>query len=330
MRSIRSRIALSLGIVALLATVTAPAQASAAAGPGQIVYVASKAEHCKMGACPTYDLIQSISPHGGHRHVLAKIRSVVETASTEDGTVAVLSKNVAGGGANANAFTQVYLVTPNGKRKTVFRHRLQGFNATGLGISGDGKLLALSGRYTGGPSDPSKIWVVRSDGTGLRQLTTGPGTDEMPAISPNGKQIAFARTLRDGTPAGRKPELYLVGTNGGEPVRLTENAAEDVNPVFSPDGRSIAFGHVAVRNHGGVEIIGTDGSGERKVAGTEGAYPDPDFSPSGRSLVFVGEVPHDRSYNIALYTVRTSGSGRKLAARLPFIAHGLPQWTLAP
>jgi Tol biopolymer transport system component len=329
MRSIKSRIALSLGVAALAAVAAAPAQASAGAGPGRIVYVAGRAEHCKMGACPTYDLVKSISPHGGRPHVLAKIRSVVETASGEDGAVAVLSKNVAGGGSNANAFTQVYLITPSGKRKAVFRHRLQGFNATGLGISGDGKLLALSGRHTG-PSNSAKIWVVRTDGTGLRRLTTGPGTDEMPAISPNGKQIVFARTLHDGTPAGHKPELYVVGANGGEPVRLTENVAEDVNPVFSPDGRSIAFGHVASRNHGGVDVIGVDGTGERRVASTEGAYPDPDFSPSGRSLVFVGEAPHDRSYNIALYTVRTSGSARKLVARLPFVARGLPQWTLLP
>jgi Tol biopolymer transport system component len=326
----KTLIVLSLSVIALVAALAASAQARSVSGAGQIVFVAGKAEHCKMGACPTYDLVQSISPHGGHRHVLAKIRSVVETASTEDGTVAVLSKNVAGGGANANAFTQVYLIAPTGKRTAVFRRRLQGFNATGLGISGNGKLLALSGRYTGGPSDPSKIWVVRSDGTGLRQLTTGPGTDEMPAISPNGRRVVFARTLHDGTPAGRRPELYVVGTESGEPVRLTENAAEDVNPVFSPDGRSVAFGHVPARNHGGIDVIGTDGSGERKVASTEGTYPDPDFSPSGRSLVFAGEVPHDRSYNIALYTVRTSGSGRKLAARLPFIAHGLPQWTSRP
>lgn len=327
MPGIKSRIALSLGTLVLAAGFAAPAPAGAAGKAGQIVFVSGKAEHCRMGACPTYDLIQSISPHGGRRQVLAKVRSVVETASAEDGTVAVLSKNVAGGGANASAFTQIYLIDPDGKRKAVFSHRLQGFNATGLGISGDGRLLALSGRRTG-PSDPSKIWLVRSDGTGMRQLTIGPGADEMPAISPDGKHVVFARTLRDGTPGGGKPELYVVDTAGGEAVRLTEDGAEDVNPVFSPDGRSIAFGHVVTRNNGGVDVIGVDGSGERRVAGTEGAYPDPDFSPSGRSIVFVGEVPHDRSYDIALYTVRISGSARRLAARLPYIAHGLPQWTL--
>ena len=95
--------------------------------------------------------------------MLAKVRSVKETASTEDGTVAMLSKNVAGGGANSGAYTQIYLLGPDGKRTAVFRDRLDHFNATGLGISGNGKWLALSGRYTEGPSDPSKIWLVRSE-----------------------------------------------------------------------------------------------------------------------------------------------------------------------
>jgi Tol biopolymer transport system component len=328
MNVIKSRIALLLGIATLAATVAAPAQASSS-GAGQIVFVAGKARHCYMEACKNFDLIRSISPHGGRSHVLAKIRSAVETASTADGTVAVLSKNVAGGGANANAFTQVYLITPSGKRKEVFSHRLQGFNATGLGISGNGKLLALSGRYTGGPSEPTKIWIVRADGTGMRQLTSGPGTDETPALSPDGKRVVFARTLHDGTPAGRKPELYVAGTAGGEAVRLTENTVEDVNPVFSPNGLSIAFGQDTGGSRNTVDLIGSDGTGQRTVTSTGGTYPDPDYSPNGRNLVFIGEIPHAHGYDTAIYTVRTSGAGRKLASS-GFEFAGLPQWTLRP
>ena len=121
----------------------------------------------------------------------------------------------------------------------------------------------------------------------------------------------------------------MVDTSGGEPVRLTENTVEDVNPVFSPDGRSIAFGQVGGRKRNGtVATIRSNGSGLRTVDSTGGTYPDPDYAPSGRSIAFVGEVPHDRSYNIALYTVRTSGAGRALVTKLPFVAQGLPQWTL--
>ncbi|HSS32137.1 MAG TPA: hypothetical protein VLL27_02520 [Solirubrobacterales bacterium] len=314
-------------LLALIALAGLLATEASAAGAGQIVFVAGKAKHCKMGACPGYDVVRSISPHGGRGHKVAIIRSVAETASNESGTVAVLSKIVAGGGANASAYTQVYLITPAGKRIAVFRHRLQGFAATGLGISGDGRLLALSGRYeeAGGSS---KVWVVRSNGTGMHQVTTGPGNDEMPALSPDGKRIVFSRTLREkDVPASRKPELWTVDVESGEETRLTENGFEDVNPVFSPDGKTIAFGQVADHNRGAVELIRADGSGERKVTSTGREYPDPDFAPSGRSIAFVGEIPHAKGgYESAIYTVRTSGAGRHLASSR-FEFPGLPQWT---
>ncbi|HUB98277.1 MAG TPA: hypothetical protein VMS11_00475 [Solirubrobacterales bacterium] len=317
---------LLLGLAALAALGAAGASAGTT-GPGQIVFVAGKAKHCKMGACRNFDVVRSISPHGGPGRKLAIIRSVAETASTEDGTVAVLSKVIAGGGANASAYTQVYLISPQGKRTEVFRHRLEGFAATGLGISGDGRTLALSGRSEG--SDRlSKIWVVRSNGTGMHQVTFDRGNDEMPALSPDGKRIVFSRTLREkDVPGSRKPELWTVDLESGEETRLTENAFEDVNPVFSPDGKSIAFGQVVGHDHGSVAVIPTDGSGERKVTSTGREYPDPDYAPSGRSIAFIGEIPHAKGgYESAIYTVRTSGAGRHLAsARFEF--PGLPQWT---
>lgn len=329
MFSVRSRFTLALGVLAIAALVAAPAQARPAAGPGRIVFVAGKARHCHQGACRNLDVVRAISPHGGRARALSEIRSVTELATSDDGTVAVLSKDVAGGGANAGSFVQIYLIHPDGKRTAVFRHRLQRFNATGLGISGDGKVLALAGRFAEDFTTRSKIWLVRADGTGMRQLTTGPGTDEMPAISPDGKRVAFVRTLDDGTPAGRKPELYTVPVAGGEPVRLTENTVEDVNPVFSPDGRSIAFGEISPRRQGTVQIIRTDGTNQHPITSTGLEYPDPDYSPNGRSLVFIGQVPNAHPYENALYTVHTSGTARRLLTTR-FEDPGLPQWTVGP
>jgi len=329
MHSVRSRFALVLGVLTLVALAAAPAQARPADGPGRIVFVAGKSRHCHQGACRNLDVVRAISPHGGRARPLAEIRSVTELATSDDGTVAVLSKDVAGGGANAGAFVQIYLVHPSGKRTAVFRQRLQRFNATGLGISGDGRLLALAGRFAEDPTSRSKIWLVRADGTGMRRLTAGPGADEMPAISSDGKRVAFVRTLNDGTPSGRKPELYTVPTTGGEPVRLTENTLEDVNPVFSPDGRNIAFGQISPRRRGTIQIIRTDGTNQRQITSTGLEYPDPDYSPNGRSLVFVAQVPGARPYENALFTVRASGTARRLlSSRVE--DPGLPQWTVRP
>ncbi|HEX8753152.1 MAG TPA: hypothetical protein VF731_07035 [Solirubrobacterales bacterium] len=330
MNFLSSRIAPVLAALTLCALAALPAGALAASRPGRVVFVAGKARHCHKEACRNLDLVRAISPHGTHPEVLSEIRSVAETATSDDGTVAVLSKDVAGGGANAGAFTQVYLIHPNGRRTAVFPQRLQRFNATGLSISGDGRLLALAGRFSEGRPTRSQIWLVRTDGTGMRPLTKGTeGADEMPALSPDGKQVAFVRTLDDGTPSGRKPELYAMPTAGGEALRLTENTVEDVNPVFSPDGRSIAFGEVASGNRGSVQTIAADGGAQRTVTSTGLEYPDPDYSPSGRSLVFVGQVPGAHPYENALFTVRSSGAGRRLFSRR-FEDPGLPQWTVRP
>jgi hypothetical protein len=318
-------------LLALLALALLATSSAHAAGPGRIVFVAGKANHCRMGACKNFDLVHSVGPHGGPGRVLAKVRSVVETASTESGTVAVLSKIVAGGGANANSFTQVYLITPVGKRVEVFPHRLQGFNATGLGISGDGRTVALSGRFVGHyaefETDQSKVWIARSNGSGMHEISAGPGIDEMPSLSPDGKRVAFVRTLHDGTKAGRESELFVASTAGGEAQRLTENTVEDVNPVWSPDGKSIAFGQFSGRNRGTIDLIRADGSALRTVASTGREFPDPDFSPNGRNLTYIADAPDPRLS--AIYTIRTSGTNRALV-RTGFEFPELPQWTLRP
>jgi Tol biopolymer transport system component len=318
-------VAALLALAAFVALAAAPARA--ADGPTRIVFVSGKDQRCRGDACNGFDVIRSVTPHGRGAKELALISSAFDTASTESGTVAVLSRNVAGGGSNSNTFTNVYLITPDGKRKAVFRKRIEGFNATGIGISGDGRLLVLAARYDETTEGRSKLFLVRADGSGFRQLTTGVGKDETPALSADGKRIAFARTIGDSP----KPELYVMPTAGGEAVRLTENGLTDVNPVFSPDGRKIAFGQYNQRTHrGSIAVARADGRGVRTVTSTYGEYPEPDFSPNGRNLAYVAEIPKKRGlYESALYTVSASGGHRSLVTRAFEQPLGA-QWTLRP
>lgn len=76
------------------------------------------------------------------------------------------------------------------------------------------------------------MWVVYTDGTQLRRLTTD-SSDR--AIDAFGNSLVFMST-RDGN-----WEIYRVRSDGSELTRLTTDGANDGLPTWSPDGRAIAF-----------------------------------------------------------------------------------------
>src|SRR5262245_59496914 len=59
------------------------------------------------------------------------------------------------------------------------------------------------------------LWVARSDGTDVRQLTTHPGKDAQPKFSPDGQSIAFLSD-RDGG-----AQVFIVPVGGGTPRQIT-------------------------------------------------------------------------------------------------------------
>jgi len=68
-------------------------------------------------------------------------------------------------------------------------------------------------------------------------LTSYPGTEDMPSLSPDGTQVAFRW---DGD-AEDNFDIYVKLVGPGDPHRLTRDPAPDLLPKYSPDGNSIAF-----------------------------------------------------------------------------------------
>lgn len=81
------------------------------------------------------------------------------------------------------------------------------------------------------------IYLVRPDGTGLRQLTDGPGLDERPLFAPDGLSLAFTRRSAAGNPR----DLYLIGLDGSGLTALAATAADQSEPAFAPDGAAVSF-----------------------------------------------------------------------------------------
>src|SRR5262249_149502 len=93
----------------------------------------------------------------------------------------------------------------------------------------------------------TSLWSVSTQGREAARRITGGNHDSSPRWSPDGKWLAFVRTLDAEAQAGpgiarnSSPQLYLLPTNGGESWRITDLPKGAASPVWSSDGKMIAF-----------------------------------------------------------------------------------------
>lgn len=166
-------------------------------------------------------------------------------------------------------------------------------------FSPDGKLLAFVGR--------KGIWVVGTDGRGLRQLAAG--DDPTFDWSPSGKALVFMRVIDEQKqrfalvvqPLRGKPRV-LVRTGPND-----EASAEEYQPDWSPDGRWIAYvNREDKQRRNGLTLIRPNGKSRHRIvlgAGEEDTY---EWSPDGHWVAYE-DVPE-------LDYIRTDGNWHKIAS----------------
>jgi Tol biopolymer transport system component len=98
-------------------------------------------------------------------------------------------------------------------------------------ISPDGEWLAFNSAGT-----EADLFLVRTDGTGLRQLTHEGHTDLGPRWSPDGQHVAFF-SKRSGN-----REIWRASVDGRQQTQLTFLAGPNVSwPIWSPDGKHLVY-----------------------------------------------------------------------------------------
>jgi Tol biopolymer transport system component len=95
--------------------------------------------------------------------------------------------------------------------------------------SPDGKWLVLAAIT---PNED--LFIVRSDGSGLRQLTNDIAFDRFPRWSPDGKRLAFQSNR------GGAWEAWAINPDGSSLVALTEKLLAHY-PIWAPDGSRLVF-----------------------------------------------------------------------------------------
>lgn len=153
----------------------------------------------------------------------------------------------------------------------------------------------------------------------LSRITSDEGLTIDPAVSPDGKFIAYASDR-----GSESLRIWIQPTGGGEPVRLTRHDVDDYEPAFSPDGGTIAFR--SEREGGGIYVTSILGGPDRLLV-RSGRRPR--YSPRGDWIAYwtgfsTGDPTAPGSNRIFIVPVN-GGVPKQLAAQ--FESALLPVWS---
>lgn len=205
------------------------------------------------------------------------------------------------------------------------------FDGAGLGErpstpvwSPDGATIAFAMTPPGAADpDESEIYAIRSDGTGLRRLTSAPGDDSHPHWSADGGRLYFnsARATPDLKADWTRQwiDIWSMAADGGDVRRHTDCRAVCTYPVPSPDGRSVVHRRVVaeagldwalkpIARNSEVFVTRLDGSGSLNVSRSPAYDGWPTWAPGGKWLVFASNRAGPAATG-QIYAIRPDGTG---------------------
>ncbi len=204
----------------------------------------------------------------------------------------------------------------------------------------DGRRLAFVSERE--PGKPAQLYVMPSDGGEAIRLTNLKNGVWGPVWSPDGQRLVFMSrvggwqepereeerrkskpvrvitSLRykqdgEGFTYDRRPHVFVVSADGGEPRQITQGDFVHWDPCWSPDGRLIAFASARHETRdddwaGDIWVVPAEGGEPRALTDTSGPVALPAFSPDGRAIAYLGHrYPCDDGRNIRLFAVPLDG-----------------------
>jgi Tol biopolymer transport system component/serine/threonine protein kinase len=167
----------------------------------------------------------------------------------------------------------------------------------------------------------------------LRRVTFGPGLEDEPAFSPDGKFLAYTTDDRGSL------DVVVLPLGGGEPIRVASSDADEAQAAWSPDGSRIAY--VSAKDHGGrlaptlntsalelflnsnfgdIWVVPALGGSAAKLV-EDGHYPS--WSPDGKRIVFMS----NRGGEVKLWTVSSEGGVPTPLTKTPRTIDYQPAWS---
>ncbi len=131
----------------------------------------------------------------------------------------------------------------------------------------------------------TRLWWVPLEGA-ARPLTSDEFSSAEPAVSPDGRRVAFTRKKDGG-----RAQLMILPLDGGEPTTHTDLPLGVFDPQWLPDGSGLVFGSMLIRGH--LTPQATKAEVERRDKDPVKAYVTEDrFYRYWDTWLTTGEVPH--------------------------------------
>jgi Tol biopolymer transport system component len=168
------------------------------------------------------------------------------------------------------------------------------------------------------------IFIADLQGRILDTLTSHPGYDAEPTVSPDGEKIVFT-SIRSGD-----LELWTMNLDGSNKKQVTDQLGYDGGAFFSPDSKRLVFrasrpeskearatyrklldSNLVKPTAMEVFVVDVDGSNLRQVTDLGQANWAPFFHPSGEKIIFSSNHESRRGYPFHLYLINVDGTGLK-------------------
>lgn len=159
----------------------------------------------------------------------------------------------------------------------------------------DGDRIAFYG-------DDENLYVINSDGTGLRKVTdsakSDPAGQSRVEWSPDGTKLLYV-----GMDGRGQTDIYVVNADGSGKQQLTDDLGNDLLPTWSPNGAQIAW----VGFPGDIFVMNADGGNRRTITPNVANIDTyPEWSLDSKRLIFVNHLPGAEVGTLRMYDFQTT------------------------